>query len=55
LHEIADILFLIFKELSLNLQKKTISAAEVKICGLLMSIGRLLQRTDSGNPINIRG
>jgi hypothetical protein len=32
--------------------QKTVSVAEAKICGLSISIGRLLQITDSGKPIS---
>jgi hypothetical protein len=52
-HWTADISFLNFQgACSLN-SKKTVSAAKAKICGLSNSMGRPLQITDSGKPIQI--
>jgi hypothetical protein len=39
--------------LLLKLQKKPVSAAEAKKCGIFISMGLLLQRTDGGKPIEI--
>ncbi len=52
LHRMACVLFLYFKgTCSLNL-KKSVEAAEAKICGLSKSMGRPLEITDNGKPIS---